>query len=153
MLRTESPHDCYGAGHAGTALSAALGVAVARDTLGGKEHVVAVAGDAAFTCGITYEALNNIAHHTRRMLVVLNDNEWSIDKNVGAIASYLNKIVTSPRYDYLHDQAAKFVEKIGGKTALRMARKAEEGAKSILLPTVIFQELGLKYFGPIAGHD
>ena len=88
MLRTESTHDCYGAGHAGTALSAALGMAAARDKMAGKEHVVAVAGDAAFTCGITYEALNNIAHHTRRMIVVLNDNEWSIDKNVGAIASY-----------------------------------------------------------------
>src|SRR5277367_4907590 len=104
MLRSESPHDCYGAGHAGTALSAALGMAVARDREGGKEHVVVVAGDAAFTCGITYEALNNIAHHTRRMIVVLNDNEWSIDKNVGAIASYLHHIVTSPRYDYLHDR-------------------------------------------------
>ena len=91
MLRTESPHDCYGAGHAGTALSAALGMAVARDKTGGKEHVVAVAGDAAFTCGITYEALNNIAHHTKRLIVVLNDNEWSIDKNVGAIASYLQQ--------------------------------------------------------------
>src|SRR5215471_732303 len=69
MLRTESPHDCYGAGHAGTALSAALGMAVARDLAEGKEHIVAVAGDAAFTCGITYEALNNIAHHTKKMLV------------------------------------------------------------------------------------
>jgi 1-deoxy-D-xylulose-5-phosphate synthase len=153
MLRTESPHDCYGAGHAGTALSAALGMAVARDKMGGKEHVVAVAGDAAFTCGITYEALNNIAHHTKRMLVVLNDNEWSIDKNVGAIASYLNKIVTSPQYDYLHEQAGKFVEKLGGKIALRMARKAEEVAKGMLWPSVIFEELGLKYYGPIDGHD
>jgi 1-deoxy-D-xylulose-5-phosphate synthase len=153
MLRTESPHDCYGAGHAGTALSAALGMAVARDRDGGREHVVALAGDAAFTCGITYEALNNIAHHTRRMLVVLNDNEWSIDKNVGAIASYLHKIVTNPKYDYLHDQAAKFVEKLGGRIALRMARKAEEAAKSMLWPSVIFEELGMKYYGPIDGHD
>ena len=153
MLRTESKHDCYGAGHAGTALSAALGMAVARDKNGGKEHVVAVAGDAAFTCGITYEALNNIAHHTRRLLVVLNDNEWSIDKNVGAIASYLNKIVTSPQYDYLHERAGKFVEKVGGKIALRMARKAEEVAKGMLWPSVIFEELGLKYYGPIDGHD
>jgi 1-deoxy-D-xylulose-5-phosphate synthase len=153
MLRTESPHDCYGAGHAGTALSAALGMAVARDLAQGKEHIVAVAGDAAFTCGITYEALNNIANHTKRMLVVLNDNEWSIDKNVGAIASYLNRIVTNPRYDYLHERAGKFVEKLGGKTALRMARRAEEVAKSILLPSVIFEELGLKYYGPIDGHD
>src|ERR1035441_9728481 len=153
MLRTESPHDCYGAGHAGTALSAALGMAVARDKVGGKEHVVAVAGDAAFTCGITYEALNNIAHHTKRLIVVLNDNEWSIDKNVGAIASYLNKIVTSPRFDYLHDRAGKLVEKLGGVTARRMARKAEGVAKGMLWPSVIFEELGLKYFGPIDGHD
>jgi 1-deoxy-D-xylulose-5-phosphate synthase len=153
MLRSESPHDCYGAGHAGTALSAALGMAVARDRTGGQEHVVALAGDATFTCGITYEALNNIAHQTRRLIVVLNDNEWSIDKNVGAIASYLNTIVTNPRFDYLHEQAARFVEKLGGKTALHMARKAEEAAKSILWPSVIFEELGLKYYGPIDGHD
>ena len=153
MLRTESPHDSYGAGHAGTALSAALGMAVARDREGGKEHVVALAGDAAFTCGIAYEALNNIAHQTRRLIVVLNDNEWSIDKNVGAIASYLNRIVTNPRFDYLHDRAGKFVEKLGGRIALRMARKAEEAAKSIFWPSVIFEELGLKYYGPLDGHD
>jgi 1-deoxy-D-xylulose-5-phosphate synthase len=153
MLRTESLHDCYGAGHAGTALSAALGMAVARDKLGGKEHVVALAGDAAFTCGITYEALNNIAQQTKRMLVILNDNEWSIDKNVGAIASYLNRIVTNPKYDFLHERAGKFVERLGGKTALRLARKAEEAAKSMLWPSVIFEELGLKYYGPIDGHD
>ena len=153
MLRSESEHDCYGAGHAGTALSAALGMAVARDRQGGKEHVVALAGDAAFTCGITYEALNNIAHHTRRLIVVLNDNEWSIDKNVGAIAKYLNTIVTNPRFDYLHERAGRFVERIGGTTALNMARKAEEAAKGIFWPSVIFEELGLKYYGPIDGHD
>jgi 1-deoxy-D-xylulose-5-phosphate synthase len=153
MLRTESPHDCYGAGHAGTALSAALGMAVARDREGGQEHVVALAGDAAFTCGITYEALNNIAHHTRRLIVVLNDNEWSIDKNVGAIANYLNTIVTNPRFDYLHERAGRFVERLGGKTLFHMARKAEEAAKSMFWPSVIFEELGLKYYGPIDGHD
>jgi 1-deoxy-D-xylulose-5-phosphate synthase len=153
MLRTESPHDCYGAGHAGTALSAALGMAVARDKANGKEHILALAGDAAFTCGITYEALNNIAHHTKKMVVVLNDNEWSIDKNVGAIATYLNAIVTNPRYSYLHDSAGKFVQKLGGAVALKMARKAEEAAKSMLWPSVIFEELGLKYYGPIDGHD
>jgi 1-deoxy-D-xylulose-5-phosphate synthase len=153
MLRTESPHDCYGAGHAGTALSAALGMAVARDKAGGKEHVVALAGDAAFTCGITYEALNNIAQQTKRLLVVLNDNEWSIDKNVGAIANYLNRIVTNPRFDYLHERAGRFVQMVGGKRALQMARKAEEAAKSMLWPSVIFEELGLKYYGPIDGHE
>ncbi len=153
MLRTESEHDVYGAGHAGTALSAALGMAVARDLAGGKENIVALAGDAAFTCGITYEALNNIAHHTDRLIVVLNDNEWSIDKNVGAIASYLNKIVTHRSYDYLRERAGKIVEKVGGSAAIRMARKAEEAAKSMLWPSIIFEELGLKYYGPVDGHD
>jgi 1-deoxy-D-xylulose-5-phosphate synthase len=125
MLRTESEHDCYGAGHAGTALSAALGMAVARDKSQGKEHVVALAGDAAFTCGITYEALNNIANQTRRLIVVLNDNEWSIDKNVGAIAGYLNRIVTNPRFDYLHERAGRFVERIGGwRVRRRKPRRA-----------------------------
>ena len=101
MLRTESEHDCYGAGHAGTALSAALGMAVARDLAGGKEHVVAVAGDAAFTNGISFEALNNIAEQTKRLIVVLNDNEWSIDRNVGAIARYFHRIVTNEHYQQL----------------------------------------------------
>src|SRR5207237_8526326 len=97
LLRTESEHDCYGAGHAGTALSAALGMAVGRDLRGADdEHVVVVAGDAAFTCGISYEALNNAKSQTRRFIVVLNDNEWSIAKNVGAIASYFNAITPHP---------------------------------------------------------
>jgi 1-deoxy-D-xylulose-5-phosphate synthase len=153
MLRTESEHDCYGAGHAGTAISAALGIAVARDRLGGKEHVVALAGDAAFTCGITYEALNNIAAQTKRLIIILNDNKWSIDKNVGAIASYFNKIVTSPQYHRLYERAAKLVKKVGGESAAQMARKAEEAAKSMLWPSVIFEEFGLKYYGPVDGHD
>ena len=92
MLRTECEHDCYGAGHAGTALSAALGMAVARDLAGGAENIIAVAGDAAFTNGISFEALNNIADQTNRLIVVLNDNEWSIDRNVGAIARYFRKL-------------------------------------------------------------
>src|ERR1700731_2324181 len=106
-LRTESPHDSYGAGPAGTALSAARGMAVARDLAGGKEHIVAFAGDAAFTCGISYEALNNVALQTKRMIIVLNDNEWSIDRNVGAISSYLHKIVTNEHYKHLHDRAIR----------------------------------------------
>ena len=153
MLRTESEHDCYGAGHAGTALSAALGMAVARDKLGGREHVVALAGDAAFTCGITHEALNNISTQTKRLIIVLNDNKWSIDKNVGAVASYFNKIVTTPQYHRLYERAAKLVEKVGGKSAAQVARKAEEAAKFMLVPSVIFEEFGLKYYGPVDGHD
>ena len=153
MLRTESEHDCYGAGHAGTALSAALGMAVARDLAGGTEHVIAVAGDGAFTNGITFEALNNIAEQTKRLIVVLNDNEWSIDRNVGAIARYFHRIVTNEHYKNLHDQAHRLIEKIGGKTAIEMARRAEEAAKSMLWPSILFEEFGLHYYGPIDGHN
>src|SRR5271155_2002324 len=132
MLRTESEHDSYGAGHAGTALSAALGMAVARDLRGGSEHIIALAGDAAFTNGISFEALNNMAAQTKRLIIVLNDNEWSIDKNVGAIANYLHKIATNPTYVSLHDKAAELVEKFGGKAARHVARKAEEAAKGLI---------------------
>jgi len=153
MLRTESEHDSYGAGHAGTALSAALGMAVARDLSGGDNHVIAVAGDAAFTNGISFEALNNIAEQTKRLIVVLNDNEWSIDRNVGAIARYFHRIVTNEHYKNLHDQAHRILERFGGKTALTVARRAEEAAKSLLWPSVLFEEFGLQYFGPIDGHN
>jgi 1-deoxy-D-xylulose-5-phosphate synthase len=153
MLRTESEHDAYGAGHAGTALSAALGMAVARDLSGGTNHVVAVAGDAAFTNGISYEALNNVAEQTRRLIIVLNDNEWSIDRNVGAIARYFHRIVTNERYKHLHDSAARLLERFGGKTAVKVARKAEEAAKGILWPSMMFEEFGLTYYGPIDGHN
>ena len=153
MLRTESEHDCYGAGHAGTALSAALGMAVARDLAGGKEHVVALAGDAAFTNGISFEAQNNIADPTKRLIVVLNDNEWSIDRNVGAIAKYLHKIVTNQHVSQLHDSAARLLEKIGGKGALHMVKRAEEAAKGMLWPSFLFEEFGLTYYGPVDGHN
>ena len=152
MLRTESEHDSFGAGHAGTALSAALGMAVARDMSGGDEHIVALAGDAAFTNGISYEALNNMAS-TKRMIIVLNDNEWSIDKNVGAIAEYFHKIATNPTYVSMHDRAAVLVEKFGGKAARHIARKAEEAAKGIVGRGMIFEEFGLNYFGPVDGHN
>jgi 1-deoxy-D-xylulose-5-phosphate synthase len=153
MLRTESKHDSYGAGHAGTALSAALGMAVARDMSGGTEHIVALAGDAAFTNGISFEALNNVAAQTKRLIIVLNDNEWSIDKNVGAIAEYFHKIATNPTFNSLHDKAASLVERFGGKAALHVARKAEEAAKGIVGRGMIFEEFGLSYFGPIDGHN
>jgi 1-deoxy-D-xylulose-5-phosphate synthase len=153
LLRSESEHDCYGAGHAGTALSAALGMAVGRDMSGSKDHVVCVAGDAAFTCGVSYEALNNVAEQTKRFIVVLNDNEWSIAKNVGAIATYFNRIATHPTYSHLHEKAAQFVKMIGGQFALDLAHKVEAGVKNLLLPSVIFEELGLRYYGPIDGHD
>ncbi len=153
MLRSECDHDSYGAGHAGTALSAALGMAVARDLAGTKEHVVALAGDAAFTNGISFEALNNIAAQTKRMIVVLNDNEWSIDRNVGAIAQYLHKIVTNEHVTHLHGSAARLLERIGGKTATTLVRRAEEAAKGMLWPSMFFEEFGLTYYGPLDGHN
>jgi 1-deoxy-D-xylulose-5-phosphate synthase len=157
MLRTESEHDSYGAGHAGTALSAALGMATARDLRGGTESIVALCGDAAFTCGITYEALNNISDHTKRLVVILNDNEWSIDKNVGAIAKHLTNIVTNPRYENLHRSMEKFVERFTGETGKNLALKAEGVVKGLIStghrPSLIFEEMGLSYYGPIDGHN
>ena len=153
LLRTESEHDAYGAGHAGTALSAALGMAAARDQKGEDSHVVAVAGDAAFTCGPTLEALNNIAETTKRFIVVLNDNEWSIDKNVGAIAKYFNALQTHSTYSAVRDKASDFVQKVGGKSVRKIASKIERSAKNLLFPNVLFEKFGLRYFGPIDGHD
>src|ERR1700745_2470678 len=108
LLRTESEHDCYGAGHAGTALSAGVGVAVGRDLWGADApHVVVVASHPAVTCGISYEALNNAKSQTKRFIVVRNDNEWSIAKNVGAIASYFHTINTHPMYSGLCEKARR----------------------------------------------
>jgi 1-deoxy-D-xylulose-5-phosphate synthase len=173
-LRTESEHDCYGAGHAGTALSAALGMCAARDQRGSDEHVVCIFGDAALTNGISFEALNNIAQTTRRFIGILNDNEWSIAKNVGAIASYLNRIITHPSYNRLHKDVARLIKLLPkGELALRLAHKAEEGFKGAVTEvtlqpsgpgiggdgrggygsSLIFEEMGLRYIGPIDGHD
>jgi 1-deoxy-D-xylulose-5-phosphate synthase len=150
--RTESEHDCFGAGHAGTALSAALGMAAARDKTGTNEHVVCVIGDAALTNGITLEALNNIKHSTKRLILILNDNEYSIAKNVGALSDYLNRIVTNPRYQAAHKKLEHVMARLGGDIA-RVEHKVEEAVKSILVPSVMFEEFGLRYLGPINGHD
>jgi 1-deoxy-D-xylulose-5-phosphate synthase len=151
-LRSESPHDAFGAGHAGTALSAALGMAAARDRLNTGAHVVAVLGDAALTNGITLEALNNIAHTTKRLIVVLNDNEWSIARNVGALSGYLNRIVTNPRYRAAHEKLERLMRRLG-PDILKLEHKVEEAVKSILVPSVLFEEFGLRYLGPIDGHN
>lgn len=174
-LRSESPHDCYGAGHAGTALSAALGMCAARDRLGGSEHVVCIFGDAALTNGISYEALNNIAHTTKRFIGILNDNEWSIAKNVGAIAGYLNRLITNPRYNQFQKDFAQWASRfLKGDLGARLGRRAEEAIKGVITKislepqpssamesdgrggfgsSLIFEEFGLRYLGPIDGHD
>ncbi len=154
LTRTESAHDCFGAGHAGTALSAALGMAVARDRRGSSEHVVAVLGDAAFTCGITMEALNNVASSTRRLIVILNDNKWSIAPNVGAMAKYLNELITNPTYNRIHDDLESFLRRVpGGDSILRLGSRAKQEAKSMMVPSVLFEKYGLRYLGPIDGHN
>ena len=173
-LRSESQHDCYGAAHAGTALSAALGIAAGRDRRGGDEHVVAIFGDAALTNGISFEALNNVAQTTKRFIGILNDNEWSIAKNVGAISAYLNKLITHPSYNKLAKDFERFLRRLPkGDLALKLAHKAEEGFKGALAEvglepiqgqmeqdgrggygsSLIFEEMGIRYLGPIDGHD
>jgi len=173
-LRSESEHDCYGAAHAGTALSAALGIAAGRDRRGSDENVVAIFGDAALTNGISFEALNNVSQTTKRFIGILNDNEWSIAKNVGAISAYLNKLITHPSYNKLAKDFEKFLRRLPkGELALKLAHKAEEGFKGALAEvglepnqgqieqdgrggygsSLIFEEMGIRYLGPIDGHD
>ena len=174
-LRTESEHDSFGAGHAGTALSAALGMAAARDKRGTDENIVAIFGDAALTNGISFEAMNNVAHTTKKFIGILNDNEWSIAKNVGAISGYLNKLITNPRYNQLAKDFENFVRRFPkGELALKLAHRAEGGVKGALTGVglkpntslvessdgrgghgspVLFEEMGLRYLGPIDGHD
>ncbi len=154
LCREESVHDSYGAGHAGTALSAALGMCMARDMKSEDNHVVAIAGDAAFTCGITLEALNNIACSTKKFILVLNDNEWSIAKNVGAFSKYFNELIANPVYNKLHRDAESVLSSVpGGKSFMKFVSKAKRDTKELLAPSSIFEKLGIRYLGPIDGHD
>ncbi|HRZ38575.1 MAG TPA: 1-deoxy-D-xylulose-5-phosphate synthase N-terminal domain-containing protein, partial [Candidatus Paceibacterota bacterium] len=173
-MRAESEHDAYGAGHAGTALSAALGICAARDQRGSDEHVVCIFGDAALTNGMSFEALNNISHTTRRFIGILNDNEWSIAKNVGAIASYLNQLIRHPRYGRLQRDFERLLRRMPkGELAIKLGHKAEEALKGAVSgvalepgtrqpgtegrggygSSLIFEEMGLHYLGPIDGHN
>ena len=154
LMRSESEHDSYGAGHAGTALSAALGMASARDLKGTSEHVVAICGDAAFTCGITMEALNNVVSSTKRLIVILNDNEWSIAKNVGAIAHYLNRLSTSTTYNKIHSDLEKFFLGLpNGYEMNQMWNKWKRETKDFFMSSSLFEKFGLRYIGPIDGHN
>ncbi len=154
LYRSESQHDAFGAGHAGTALSAALGMATARDLRGSGEHVVAVCGDAAFTCGVTLEALNNVVSCTKRLIVVLNDNEWSIAKNVGAIAKYLNRISTSTTYNKLHHDVEAFFKSFPkGVEMNRLYQRWKRETKDFIVESSLFEKFGLRYLGPVDGHN
>ena len=154
LYRAESEHDSFGAGHAGTALSAALGMATARDLHGSSEHVVAICGDAAFTCGITLEALNNVVSSTKRLIVILNDNEWSIARNVGAISRYLNRLSTSPTYNKVHHDLERFFTSLpGGQEMNRLWVKWKRETKDFFVESSLFEKFGLRYLGPIDGHN
>jgi 1-deoxy-D-xylulose-5-phosphate synthase len=151
----ESKYDTFYTGHAGTALSLADGAACARDRQGLKHRVIAVIGDGSFTSGMTFEALNHIGHTQREVIVILNDNEMSIAKNVGALSRYFNKLITAPVYNKFKDRGGEFISKIPliGKPLKRILDKAQEFLKSIILPAIIFEELGFRYVGPIDGHN
>ena len=153
MKISESEHDVYGAGHAGTALSAGLGMAAARDLKGDDFDVVAVVGDGSFGCGTTLEGLNNISTTTKRFILILNDNEWSIDKNVGALSRYFGSLQETETYEWLRERARSLIETSGGPKAKEQASRLIRAAQGLITPLSFFQELGLTYYGPIDGHD
>jgi 1-deoxy-D-xylulose-5-phosphate synthase len=155
LKRSESEFDTFGAGHAATAISAALGMAVGRDIQGDKYKVVAILGDGALTSGLAYEGLNNAGHSERDMIVVLNDNEMSIAPNVGAMSKYLTSIQRNPLYNRVRDKIGEIADSGTGALSSMgyFVRKWEESVKAFFTPGVLFEELGLRYFGPIDGHN
>jgi len=155
LKRSESDYDAFGAGHAGTAISAALGMAAARDVLGEDYRVAAILGDGALTCGLAYEGLNNAGHSERDIVVVLNDNEMSIAPNVGAMSKYLNSIQRNSLYNRVRSAIGGLVDHAPGplSSVSTLLRKWEESMKTFLTPGVLFEELGFRYFGPVDGHD
>ena len=152
--RSESEHDAFGVGHSSTSISAALGMAVARDVKGEDYDVVAVIGDGSMTGGMAFEALNNAGDLRKRMIVVLNDNEMSISKNVGAMSEYLYQLRTGETYNRIkHDLEGWLGNVDFGGDVLKVLRRIKGSVKNLMLPTCIFEELGFTYLGPIDGHD
>lgn len=156
LKRSESEHDHFGAGHAGTAMSAALGMATARDLQGGSNKVVAVVGDGALTCGLSYEGMNNAGHSDRDIILIVNDNGMSISPNVGAISKTLGGIAASPLTNRFREHLKHWTLKLGkvfGPEFVELAKNLEESAKNLFSDGMFFEELGFRYFGPIDGHD
>ncbi|WP_370050680.1 1-deoxy-D-xylulose-5-phosphate synthase [Mariprofundus sp. EBB-1] len=149
--RSESEHDPFGAGHASTSISAAYGMAAGRDLNHENNHVIAVIGDGALTGGMAFEALNHAGARNNRLLVILNDNEMSIAPNVGAMSSYLARIITGKPYTQAKDTAKRILDKLPG--ALDAAKRVEEHVKGMITPGTLFEEMGFRYIGPIDGHD
>ena len=150
----ESPCDAFGTGHSGTSISAALGMAVARDMKGARNRVVAVIGDGSLSSGLSLEGLNQAGHQKRDLVVILNDNEWSISQNVGALSGYLNRIMTGKLYTSFRKRVENLLKSMPhGQFMARIAKKSEELTKGFIVPGLLFEELGFTYIGPIPGHD
>ena len=156
LKRDESEHDIIGAGHASTSISAALGLAHARDRLNESNNVLAIIGDGAATGGMAFEGLNNLGYHRTQLTVVLNDNSMSISGSVGALSRYLTKVVTNPTYNKIRNDIWNLSGKISesdNNLIRRLLRKTEEGIKGLLTPGILFEELGLRYIGPVDGTN
>ncbi|MBI4301337.1 MAG: 1-deoxy-D-xylulose-5-phosphate synthase [Chloroflexi bacterium] len=150
----ESPHDIFGTGHASTSISAALGIAQARDLSKENHHVVAVIGDGALTGGIAFEALNHAGHLGTRLIVILNDNAMSISPNIGALAHYLNKVRLDPRYHHIKGRTRRFLARSTVGTVLsHSVKRIKDGIKSLFFPPTLWETLGFTYIGPIDGHN
>ncbi|HEX7238769.1 MAG TPA: 1-deoxy-D-xylulose-5-phosphate synthase, partial [Longimicrobiaceae bacterium] len=164
LRRDESPYDVFGAGHAATSISAAVGIAAARDLKGEDFETIAVIGDGSMTCGLAYEALNNAGDTDRDMIVVLNDNQMSISPNVGALHKYLGihkritEVRTSPLYNRVREEVKRVVHsasRLGtlGEMVEHFAVRADDALKGMFVPGMLFEELGFRYVGPVDGHD
>jgi 1-deoxy-D-xylulose-5-phosphate synthase len=152
--RAESEHDPWGAGHGSTAISAALGMAKARDLRGGRDHVIAVVGDGAMTGGVAFEGLNNAGHSSTDLIVVLNDNSFSISPNVGAMAAYLSRVRMTPSYQRFKQTFDSFLTRLPAGEEMREAlQRFKLGLKQLVIPGMVFEELGFTYLGPLDGHD
>lgn len=152
---SESPYDAFGTGHSSTSISAGLGMIEAREKKGEDFKVIAIIGDGAMTSGLAFEGLNHAGHLKRDLIVILNDNEMSISKNVGALSSYLNRILTGDPYQRFKKDTKSLIEsipRVGGHFS-KLAQKVEETLKGLFLPGVLFEELGFNYIGPLDGHN
>ena len=155
LKRSESEYDVIGAGHASTSISAALGLAEARTHLNERYRVAAIIGDGSMTGGLAFEGINNAGHLGKQLLVILNDNEMSISPNVGAISSYFTRLISNPLYNRVRNEFWDLTGKlpIAKGTTRSFIKKVEESLKSLIVPGILFDELGFRYFGPIDGHD
>src|SRR5207302_6594532 len=154
LARSESEHDVFGAGHAGTSISAAHGMAIARDLKREAFHVVAIIGDGALAAGLAFEGLNNIGHDRRRVIVVLNDNGMSIAPNVGAVSRILEAVRTAPPYKATKHVARQVLDRLpGAELAEEARRRIFTSVKALLIPNLLFEQFGFTYFGPVDGHD